>query len=187
MELQPGEYAVPLRQLMPPCALTAQLLGRETKAMQDARHMALALDSNRKADGTLPFSLLDADGWSLKYNLVWDRLFSFGLFPEDLYFAESECYRRNLNAYGVPLDSRKSFTKSDWMLWAACLDGTDRNVRAFSKAIVRFLEETNDRLPFSDWFDTLRPDRRGFSHRSVRAGLWMPVLLRRTLEQERDA
>ena len=165
----------------------AELLGRETKAMQDARHMALALDSNRKADGTLPFSLLDADGWSLKYNLIWDRLFSFGLFPEDLYFAESDLYRKKLNTYGVQLDSRKSFTKSDWMLWAACLDASDRNVRAFSKAIVRFLAETDDRLPFSDWFDTLRPDRRGFSHRSVQAGLWMPVLLRRLLAQEHDA
>ncbi len=165
----------------------AGLLGRETKAMQDARHMALALDSNRKADGTLPFSLLDAEGWSLKYNLVWDRLFSFGLFPEDLYFAESDLYREKLNAYGVPLDSRKSFTKSDWMLWAACLDGTDRNVRAFSRAILRFLEETDDRLPFSDWFDTLKPERRGFTHRSVQAGLWMPVLLRKTLAQQQDA
>ncbi len=165
----------------------ADLLGRETKAMQDARHMALSLESNRKPDGTLPFSLLDADGWSLKYNLIWDRLFSFGLFPEELYFAESDLYRQKLNAYGVPLDSRKSFTKSDWMLWAACLDGSDRNVRAFSKAIVRFLEETDNRLPFSDWFDTLKPEQRGFCHRSVQAGLWMPVLLRRTLQGEPDA
>ena len=165
----------------------ADLLGRETKAMADARHMALALESNRKSDGTLPFSLLDADGWSLKYNLIWDRLFSFGLFPEELYFAESEAYRAKLNAYGVPLDSRKSFTKSDWMLWAACLDGTDKNVRAFSKSIVRFLEETNDRLPFSDWFDTLKPEQRGFCHRTVQGGLWMPVLLRKMLQQENDA
>ena len=158
------------------------LLGKKTDARKDARHMALALDSNRKADGTLPFSLTDADGWSLKYNLIWDRLFAFRLFPEDLYFAESECYRKKLNLYGVPLDSRKTFTKSDWMLWAACLDGSDANVRLFSRAIVRYLEETNDRNVFSDWFDTVKPKQCGFSHRTVQAGLWMPVLLRKTLE-----
>ena len=166
----------------------AALLGIQTKAMQEAKHLAFSLDSNRKADGTLPFSLANADGWSLKYNMIWDRLFSFGLFPEELFFAESDLYREKLNTYGVPLDSRKSFTKSDWMLWAACLDATDRNVRAFSRAIAQYLNDTADRNPFSDWFDTVQPKQRGFSHRSVQGGLWMPVLLRKVLsEQEPDA
>ncbi|MBR6314627.1 MAG: DUF4965 domain-containing protein [Clostridia bacterium] len=167
-------------------AKIAELLGKPTKAMAEAKHLAFSLDSNRSADGTLPFSLADPEGWSLKYNLVWDRMYGFELFPEDLYFAESECYRRKCAPYGVPLDSRKGFGKSDWMLWAACLDGTDRNVRLFSKALVRFLAETNDRLPFCDWLETDEPKRRGFTHRSVQGGLWMPVLLRKTLAAEED-
>jgi len=30
--------------------------------------------------------------WSLKYNLVWDRLFGFGLFDESFYKSEIQWY-----------------------------------------------------------------------------------------------
>ena len=129
------------------------------------------------AESWLPFSIGKNDTWSLKYNLVWDKLFGFGLFSEELYQGESDKYKAELNEYGVPLDYRKEFTKTDWMLWAACLDKDTENVRLFSERIVKYLADTKDRNCFSDWIETKKPKQSGFDHRTVQAGLWMPVLM----------
>ena len=131
----------------------------------------------------LPFSIGKDDSWSLKYNLVWDILFDFNLFPKELYAAETEKYRQELNAFGVPLDYRRDFTKTDWMLWAACLDDTNKNTELFSGRIVAYLQATNDRNCFSDWVETKEPKQSGFDHRTVQAGLWMPVLKKKLLNK----
>ncbi len=125
----------------------------------------------------LPFSIGKNETWSLKYNLVWDKILGFSLFDEKLYKGESEKYRQEFNTYGTPLDHRKTFTKTDWMLWAACLDDTDENIRLFSDGIVKYLADTKDRNCFSDWIETKVPKQSGFDHRTVQAGLWMPVLM----------
>ncbi|MDE5995048.1 MAG: DUF4965 domain-containing protein [Oscillospiraceae bacterium] len=83
-----------------------------------AKEYAQKLCSFALSDGTLPFSIGDSDTWSLKYNLVWDKIFGFALFPEELYEKESRKYKDKLDTYGVPLDYRKSLTKTDWMLLA---------------------------------------------------------------------
>lgn len=127
-------------------------------------------------EASLPFSVDKKDSWSLKYNLVWDILFDFNIFDKKLYAAETQTYREKLNAYGVPLDYRRSFTKTDWMLWAACLDDSDENIATFSKCICSYLRDTKDRNCFTDWHDTKQPTQCGFDHRTVQAGLWMPVL-----------
>ncbi len=126
--------------------------------------------------GHLPFSVDKKESWSLKYNLVWDILFDFNIFDKEIYKAESEKYRVELNTYGTPLDYRRTFTKTDWMLWAACLDETGENIGLFSKCICDYLAETKDRNCFSDWVDTKEAKQCGFDHRTVQAGLWMPVL-----------
>jgi hypothetical protein len=131
----------------------------------------------------LPFSIGKDDSWSLKYNLVWDILFDFNLFPKELYAAETEKYRQELNAFGVPLDYRRDFTKTDWMLWAACLDDTNKNTELFSGRIVAYLQATNDRTCFSDWIGTKEAKQSGFDHRTVQAGLWMPVLKKKLLNK----
>ena len=124
----------------------------------------------------LPFSLDKEGSWSLKYNLVWDELFKFNLFDRKYFKGESEKYLSELNAYGVPLDHRKTFTKTDWMLWAACLDESGKNVGLFSERIMAYLAMTKDKNCFSDWIDTKEAKQSGFDHRTVQAGLWMPVL-----------
>lgn len=155
-------------------------LGKENSYMALAKEYADKLVSECNTDKPyLPFSIDKKETWSLKYNLVWDKLFSFGLFDEKLYKGESEKYRQELNEYGVPLDYRKEFTKTDWMLWAACLDDTDENIRLFSERIVKYLADTKDRNCFSDWIETKKPKQSGFDHRTVQAGLWMPVLMDR--------
>lgn len=144
--------------------------------METAKAYADNLVSLCGDENYLPFSLDKKGSWSLKYNLVWDELFKFNLFDRKYFKGESEKYLSELNAYGVPLDHRKTFTKTDWMLWAACLDETGKNVGLFSEKILNYLAMTKDKNCFSDWIDTKEAKQIGFDHRTVQAGLWMPVL-----------
>ena len=157
-----------------------EALGLESDWNEVAKKYADELVSACATDKNyLPFSIDKKDSWSLKYNLVWDILYDFGLFDKNLYKGETEKYREELNAYGVPLDHRRTFTKTDWELWAACLDETKENVGAFSKCICAYLAATKDRNCFTDWPDTKEPKQCGFDHRTVQAGLWMPVLFKK--------
>lgn len=150
--------------------------------MDTAKSFADKLVSECNTDKPyLPFSIGKNDSWSLKYNLVWDKLLGFNLFDEKLYEGESEKYRQELNEYGVPLDYRKDFTKTDWMLWSACLDKTEENIAAFSKCLVKYLADTKQKNCFSDWIETKQPTQHSFDHRTVQGGLWIPVLMDRLL------
>ena len=122
---------------------------------------------------------MDGSGWSLKYNAVWDILFGFGLFDDKFYSEEIQRYLDETNTYGVPLDSRATYTKSDWILWAATLSRSPEIVSRFCQPLVKFLAETPTKVPFSDWYDTKSGRYIHFIARSVQGGLFMPMLFRK--------
>lgn len=115
--------------------------------------------------------------WSLKYNLVWDRVLGLKLFPDEVTEREMRVYKAESFPYGVPLDSRKTYTKADWIMWAAVIDGKRADLEFFSERMYRFLDETPDRFPFTDWYIADSALRRGFTARSVIGGVFMPLLL----------
>ena len=81
-----------------------------------------------------------------------------------------------MNTYGLPLDSRADYTKSDWLCWVAAL-AEDMDVRrALIAPIARMLRETTSRVPFSDWYDTKTGRFVAFIGRSVQGGLFAPML-----------
>ncbi|MDR0730166.1 MAG: DUF4965 domain-containing protein [Treponema sp.] len=141
-----------------------------------ARAAAAAwLDNARRGDhSALVFD--KQEGWSLKYNLVWDLLFKSRLFPPELFASELAWYTARQNAYGVPLDSRRDYTKSDWILWVSAFSSGRAEREALIKPVLRFLEDTADRVPFSDWYDTLSARHYYFQNRTVQGGLFMPLL-----------
>ncbi len=116
------------------------------------------------------------DTWSMKYNLVWDRLLGFNLFPAEVAQTETAFYRTALQKYGLPLDSRKLWTKADWQVWAAMLTGRREDFDALIAPLYAFLNETPDRVPFSDWYQTDSAKHCHFRARSVVGGVFMPVL-----------
>merc|ERR1740121_2106867 len=61
--------------------------------------------------------------------------------------------------YGVPLDSRASFTKLDHLSMIYALDGDDYYV----DAMFDFANTTPDRIPLTDWYDTKTASAIGMS------------------------
>ena len=122
----------------------------------------------------------DGEGtWSLKYNLVWDTLLGLNLFPEEIAETELQFYKGKQNKYGVPLDCRKDYTKSDWIVWTATMASDKDSFESFIAPIYRFMDETEDRVPLSDWTFTSRAVHQGFQARSVVGGYFMKMLSER--------
>ena len=63
------------------------------------------------------------DTWSLKYNAFPDKVLGLGLVPPAVLQEEARYYRSQLNAFGVPLDTRHTYTKADWEIVDGGLDG----------------------------------------------------------------
>jgi len=115
--------------------------------------------------------------WSLKYNLVWDRILGLGLFPQEVKEKELAFYRTVQNDYGVPLDNRKGYTKLDWILWSATLTGKDEDFAALVAPVHRFIQETPDRSPLTDWYETKSARKvSGFTGRPVIGGVYCRML-----------
>ncbi|SDX35003.1 glutaminase family protein [Paenibacillus sp. CF384] len=114
--------------------------------------------------------------WSLKYNLIWDQLFGTELFDKAMIRKEVAWYSKQSNKYGTPLDSRATYTKSDWLVWSAALADEQETFTALIEPIWQMLNDTPDRVMFSDWTDTLTARPLNFQHRSVVGGISMKVL-----------
>ncbi|MFZ1290481.1 MAG: DUF4965 domain-containing protein [Melioribacteraceae bacterium] len=114
--------------------------------------------------------------WSQKYNLVWDKLLDFNLFDQKIFDKEIEYYLTKQNEYGLPLDNRKTYTKSDWIIWTATLTQNDETFKEFINPLYKFVNETHDRVPMTDWFETTNAAQVGFQARSVVGGYFIKML-----------
>ncbi|MBR6059458.1 MAG: DUF4965 domain-containing protein, partial [Victivallales bacterium] len=131
-----------------------------------------ALDDN----GAYRLAFDQPGTWSQKYNLVWDKLLGLNLFSEDVAKRELAHYRKIQGEYGLPLDNRRTYTKIDWILWSATLTRNDDDFAAILAPVMKFLQETPDRIPLTDWYETTNAKKVGFQARSVVGGIFLKLL-----------
>lgn len=144
-------------------ASTAKEMAAKWKQMaSDGEHYRLAFDQ----PGT----------WSMKYNLVWDRILDLKLFDPSIARTEVASYLKRQNAYGLPLDNRSTITKGDWIVWTATLAENDADFRALVSPLRKFLNETPTRAPFGDRHSTTDGTAPGFRARSVVGGVYVKML-----------
>jgi len=157
----------------------ARELGHQDVAThyQDAaRHMA-AQWVQMAQDGDHYRLAFDKPGtWSQKYNLVWDRVLGLHLFPPAVANEEIAFYKQHLNPYGLPLDNRETYTKLDWEVWTATLASDQNDFQTLIHPIFKFLNDTPDRVPMTDWYDTISAHMVGFRARSVVGGVYIKML-----------
>jgi hypothetical protein len=151
-------------------ALAKSFAERWIKEARQGDHFRLAFDQ--------------ADTWSQKYNLVWDRILGLNLFPAEVLRDEMNFYKRVQHKYGLPLDNRRGYTKLDWTLWTATLTQNPQDFAALFEPVYRALNDTADRSPLTDWYETGNARKVGFTARPVVGGVFLQMLYDRGLWQK---
>jgi hypothetical protein len=119
--------------------------------------------------------------WSQKYNLVWDRILGLNIFPPTLAQQEIAYYKKVIQRYGVPLDSRTRLTKTDWCLWSATLADAPADFEALVSPIYDYLNATSARDPLADSYETDKVGSGGMHARPVVGGIFVKMLADRAL------
>ncbi|MFC5405625.1 glutaminase domain-containing protein [Cohnella soli] len=157
-------------------------LVQEEKYIYAAKAMAERWCADaRKEEGSL-LAFDQPDSWSIKYNIVWDKLLGVGLFDREVYESEVRLYNLKMNRYGLPLDSRSDYTKLDWLAWTTVFTDNGEYSEKLYKSIWDFISETVERVPITDWYYSSTPNQVrhsryfGFQNRTVLGGLYINLL-----------
>ena len=132
------------------------------KTALDGDHFRLAFDKENT--------------WSIKYNMVWDKIFGWGIFSDDVYEKEIAYYMTQFKKYGIPIDSRSDNTKSDWMMWSVCMTDNNEYRGRIIDTMWDMLNESPDRVPFIDWYLASSAKQKFFQNRTVQGGLFIPLM-----------
>lgn len=148
--------------------------------MEEARSMAKAwVEKAAEGDGTYRLAFDQPGTFSMKYNAVWDRLLGLRIFPESTWDKELESYLTRLNPYGMPLDNRAGYTKSDWLVWVASMMKDKKDFATMVSHLWDAYDNMPNRIPLGDWFETedaWQAKHREFQNRTVQGGLFIQLL-----------
>ena len=157
-----------------------QRLGETEEAeqmMETAREYAKdVMEKAANDDGSFRLAYDKPGTFSLKYNSVWDKLWNTGLFPDTFFAGEIARYKKEMLPYGVPLDSREKYTKSDWLVWAASLAEKKEDFNLLVDSLWSAYNTMRTRAPMGDWYYCDTSEIRSFRHRSVQGGLFIKLM-----------
>lgn len=137
------------------------------KVAADGDHFRLAFDKPRT--------------WSQKYNLVWDRILGLNVFPASVAQMEVAHYKKVMQTYGVPLDSRTHLTKTDWSIWSATLADNQADFESIISPAYDYLNQTTTRDPIADSYETDNINSGGMHARPVVGGFFIKMLTDRAI------
>lgn len=147
------------------------------KYMRKAKKMArnwMSTALNPDGSGKLAFD--QPNTFSMKYNMVWDKLWGTKIFTKKFMDTEVKSNFAHFNKYGMPLDSRSDYTKSDWMVWTATMASSKKTFENYVAPLWKAYNESYSRVPMTDWYDTVSGRIVGFQHRTVQGGLFIKIL-----------
>lgn len=147
------------------------------KYLNKAREMAIQWEQMADASDHYRLAFDLPDSWSQKYNLIWDKYLGLDLFSPEVYQKEIDYYLKKMNRYGLPLDSRATYTKADWILWSAALSDNKEDFQKLIAPVYKYVKETPDRVPVSDWYETTTGNKIDFQARSVLGAFFMKMIL----------
>ncbi len=127
-------------------------------------------------DGSYRLAFDRPGTFSMKYNVVWDKVMDLGIFPKEVLASEFASYKKRINPYGMPLDNRETYTKSDWLIWTAVLAQEKEDFEDFVEPLWKAYHYSPSRVPLTDWYQTITSLQVGFQHRTVQGGLYMKLL-----------
>ena len=130
----------------------------------------------KNSDGSYRLAFDKEGTYSMKYNMVWDKIWGTGLFPDEVMESEIDSNLDKLNKYGMPLDSRSDYTKSDWLVWCATMAPTYAKFKRYIAPLWQAYNDTPDRCAMTDWYCTKSSCAIEFRHRSVIGGLYIKAL-----------
>ncbi|KAI5296272.1 hypothetical protein KEM52_004751, partial [Ascosphaera acerosa] len=124
--------------------------------------LALASDGE-SMHAKLAYNL--SGSWTTVYNLYSDAQLCFHMggsasvltkstfVPDQVYLAQSAWYLEQLNKYGVPLDNRHTYAKSDWEFFAMAVATRETRSKVL-ESVARWVNENNVNRPLTDLYRT---------------------------------
>ncbi|KAB5539391.1 hypothetical protein GE09DRAFT_1226209 [Coniochaeta sp. 2T2.1] len=94
----------------------------------------------------------DANSHGLLYNIYADKLLGLNFVPQSIYDMQSAFYPTVALDYGVPLDTRHTWTKSDWEMFAAAVSSPETKTMFITK-LANWIGSTSTQLAMTDLFD----------------------------------
>lgn len=140
-------------------------------------------------DGSYKLAFDRPGTFSMKYNIVWDKLFGLDIMPKSVLESEFASYKHKIHPYGLPLDNRQPYTKSDWLVWTATLAENKADFEEFVAPLWLAFDLTPSRVPMTDWYWTVTSlhkeygklrykteEKKSFRNRTVQGGLYIKLL-----------
>ncbi|KAJ7179003.1 DUF1793-domain-containing protein [Mycena filopes] len=109
----------------------------------------------------LTLSYGNSSSWGLSYNLFGDKLLKLNLFPASVYAEQTAWYQTHANAFGVPLDTRHTYTKtgaylgSNWEILTASWVTNTTTRDLLIGAVKKWVSDGQNNGPFGDLYDTV--------------------------------